>query len=559
MYWLEPVMLMAPFFRTFALAFLACSLIGCNTYSSAREKKAKVKKDSLRTALMLKAIKSPSKSPEEQIGRFLNVAKLASITLENRPNHEEARRDYNFAVARVFEIVNDNNLKPWVTPLKCPGYDGDWVFSLKTDGNPIHNPSLFRILPADRYQFRGKLVKDRTVKEGIGAALITASHPDMDFTKKDPFIMGKRIYYGVTVLLKFDGLNCTAEYYDPLETEEVKLSGHTFPLAADFTAPIALSLAELKPRKEEIGRMFRPDEFAGTARLARLQTYDPKKIPIMCIHGLGDSQATWAPMIETLRGDPEIRKHYQFWFFTFPTGYPYPVMADELRRDMDAMNAAYPGHKKFVVIGHSTGGMIARELMTDSHMTLWNAYFDVPPDKLPLPKSTRQIIEGALIFEHRKDVSRIILCSASLRGSKTAVGFVGKLGRRLIGNSNTLLGSMDDTMKAVSLTKRPTVGKPLVAMPNSIDTLEPNNRFLSTINSIPPHPSIPYHSIIGDRGKGGNLNTTKPVSTDGLVPYWSSHIDGAQSELIIPSGHWTNQHPQGIAEVRRILLDHAGR
>jgi hypothetical protein len=70
---------------------------------------------------------------------------------------------------------------------------------------------------------------------------------------------------------------------------------------------------------------------------------------------------------------------------------------------------------------------------------------------------------------------------------------------------------------------------------------------------------VPYHSIIGDRGKGGNLDHTKPESTDGVVPYWSSHIDGAQSEVIVPSGHWSNQHPMAIAEVRRILYLHLGK
>jgi hypothetical protein len=48
------------------------------------------------------------------------------------------------------------------------------------------------------------------------------------------------------------------------------------------------------------------------------------------------------------------------------------------------------------------------------------------------------------------------------------------------------------------------------------------------------------------------------MSTDGIVPYWSSHLDGAQSELIIPSDHWTNHHPLGIEEVKRILLEHLG-
>ena len=43
---------------------------------------------------------------------------------------------------------------------------------------------------------------------------------------------------------------------------------------------------------------------------------------------------------------------------------------------------------------------------------------------------------------------------------------------------------------------------------------------------------------------------------DGVVPYWSSHLEGAESELIIPSGHWSHLHPDGMAEIRRILLKH---
>jgi hypothetical protein len=41
--------------------------------------------------------------------------------------------------------------------------------------------------------------------------------------------------------------------------------------------------------------------------------------------------------------------------------------------------------------------------------------------------------------------------------------------------------------------------------------------------------------------------------SDGVVPYWSSHMDTAESELIVPSGHDAHQNPQAIAEVERIL------
>ncbi|PYK68567.1 MAG: hypothetical protein DME45_06695 [Verrucomicrobia bacterium] len=42
-------------------------------------------------------------------------------------------------------------------------------------------------------------------------------------------------------------------------------------------------------------------------------------------------------------------------------------------------------------------------------------------------------------------------------------------------------------------------------------------------------------------------------STDGVLAYWSSHLDGAQSELIMPSDHGLPRNLQGIIKVKRIL------
>ena len=44
-------------------------------------------------------------------------------------------------------------------------------------------------------------------------------------------------------------------------------------------------------------------------------------------------------------------------------------------------------------------------------------------------------------------------------------------------------------------------------------------------------------------------------SSDGIVPYWSSHLDGAKSELIVHSGHGAQYDPEAIREVERILKE----
>ena len=87
--------------------------------------------------------------------------------------------------------------------------------------------------------------------------------------------------------------------------------------------------------------------------------------------------------------------------------------------------------------------------------------------------------------------------------------------------------------------------------PNSIDTLSPNDPFVKIMNALPLAKGVPYHSIIGDRGRGDT-----PNSGDGVVPYWSSHVGGAKSEKIVPADHGANQNPKGIAEAVRILKEH---
>jgi hypothetical protein len=65
-------------------------------------------------------------------------------------------------------------------------------------------------------------------------------------------------------------------------------------------------------------------------------------------------------------------------------------------------------------------------------------------------------------------------------------------------------------------------------------------------------PGVPYNTIIGDRGRGDS-----PNSSDGIVPYWSSHMKSAETEHIVPSNHGAHQDPCAIAEVLRILKANA--
>jgi hypothetical protein len=95
--------------------------------------------------------------------------------------------------------------------------------------------------------------------------------------------------------------------------------------------------------------------------------------------------------------------------------------------------------------------------------------------------------------------------------------------------------SLNGSVKAGSGVEKPN----RLHFPTSIDTLSPNNRFVLALNTLPIAAQIPYYSIIGDRGRGDT-----PNSSDGVVAYWSSHLEGAQSERIVPSDHGAHQNKQ---------------
>jgi hypothetical protein len=85
---------------------------------------------------------------------------------------------------------------------------------------------------------------------------------------------------------------------------------------------------------------------------------------------------------------------------------------------------------------------------------------------------------------------------------------------------------------------------------NGIDNLSPSGTALRLLNRL-PLADIPYHSVIGNRKSGGI-----PGGSDGVVPYTSSHLDQAESEIVVKSDHSVQQNPLAIQEIKRILKLH---
>ena len=87
-------------------------------------------------------------------------------------------------------------------------------------------------------------------------------------------------------------------------------------------------------------------------------------------------------------------------------------------------------------------------------------------------------------------------------------------------------------------------------VPSSIDNMTPGNTFLVTLHDTPLAEGVSGHSIIAVKSKGPIFD-----QTDGVVAFKSAHIEGTESEKVVISGHSGSQdHPDSVAEVRRILL-----
>jgi pimeloyl-ACP methyl ester carboxylesterase len=476
----------------------------------------------------------------------LTALQASSRELERNPTNASAIRDYNFGIARIFQIVQEGRLDPWSSPLTIPSPAGDFTLMHQPDPRPEWNPSLYEFTPADEFDVGGKYVTERITRPGIGAPIVAVEREPKN--RRADFAPS-RIYYCVTVVAHFDGRSCVLSFEDPLAKETVFFDGRTVPLAADFTVPLAVMLQQSDPQKHEFARLLNPEKYARTAAIERLQPYDPNKTVVLVIHGLKDSQATWTPMINKLRGDPVIRKHYQFWFYSYPTGYPFPYSAAILRDELDRVEKRFPKMKPMVVIGHSMGGCISRLLLTDSGNTLWMDLFGRPPDEVPLSPRVRQYFREELFFRHRPEIGRVIFIAAPLRGSNLAKGLLGSLSAMIIREAALSSRASQEMMRLTAIEKAEL--KPM-RRSTSVDSLSPRSRFLYAMNTIPITPGVPYDTIIGDRGRGDS-----PNSSDGVVPYWSSHMNDAENECIVPSGHGAHQNPQAIAEVLRILKANA--
>jgi hypothetical protein len=169
-----------------------------------------------------------------------------------------------------------------------------------------------------------------------------------------------------------------------------------------------------------------------------------------------------------------------------------------------------------------------------------------PLNSVTLPADDRDLLLKYFFFHHQTSIDRVIFLSVPHRGSSLAGGVVGSVGNRLIRHSKDPARALKELAK-----ENPGVFVPYYARvnagggPTSLYSIAPNP-LVSSLAALPI--KVPFHSIIGNLGVD-----LGPESTDGLVTYRSAHLDGAESEKVIPAGHYLMGNPEAVAEIKRIL------
>jgi len=454
---------------------------------------------------------------------------------------EEALKLYNFAVARLVESMQASGLKPWEKPVSLAGPTGTYYLSLKSASKAAYDPSTDKLFPADRMQIGGVFFPDRILINGVGAPLV-ATGPG----RKGRWDADKH-FSGMTGLLAFSGRKTTLEIVDPFQTTHTGVAGKERPVAADMSAPIAMTMIEAKPEGFGIKGLFNTTAHLKDAKLIMMQPYRADRTPLIMTHGLSSSPATWVPMYNALISNPKIREKYQIWVFRYPSGLPFPASAALLREEIAAVYEKYPNSSKAVLMGHSMGGLISDLQIRCAGTQYSTEILGKPLDQFDLDPEEHAFLKDALEFEPSPNVSKVIFLATPHRGANMANGFFGRLVASLINLPFNMVALGPKVVSKVTQSKGEEV---IDRFPNSIDTLRPNARVVLALNKIPISSAIPYYSIIGNRD-GGELKE----SSDGIVPYFSAHLDGAKKELVVRADHsGVLRNPEAIAEVQRILL-----
>jgi hypothetical protein len=357
-------------------------------------------------------------------------------------------------------------------------------------------------------------------------------------------------------------LHAVLELHDPLERSSVEVAGLGVSLETDLSTPLAFYLSQPSWDDTKISTLglLKPEKVEKLVGLYMLEPFRKDKIPVVMVHGLWSSPATWMEMFNDLRSDPLVRDNFQFWFYLYPSGKPFFLSAAQMRKDLASMRSRldpskqYPALDQTVLVGHSMGGLVSELQTVESDNRFWSTLSAHPFAELKSEPEIKLALAQTFFFDPNPSIQRVITIGTPHRGSDFSNDFTRWLGHKLIRIPHLIMRGRNELIARNPDSFRQ--GAPL-DVNTSIDSLSPKSPLLPVLLTAPRGPWVKNHNIVGQAPRKGLTGLLMSTDGDGVVSLESAKLENAVSQIVVPADHTSvHRHPQAILEVRRILLKH---
>lgn len=420
------------------------------------------------------------------------------------------------------------------------------------------------LIPAPSLAFAG--LRNQYRRDGIGGELVAATSHSVVSSREDTRAWREMPFPAITAVLRFPG-DSLAEVlatrqvqvhgYDPYRQDTVDVAGSRVPLAADFTAAYGLWLARSGFARQALLTLLGKGDVLESPHVYLLQPYDPNRRIVIMLHGLASSPEAWINVANEVLGDEVLRRNYQIWQVYYPTNLPLPLNNVAIREAITKTLAHFDpagtsvASRDIVMVGHSMGGVLARLMLSSSGDQVWDGImgrFDIHGSRL---RKARQELDPLLRFEPLPQVTRAIFIAAPHRGTPYAERRVARWISGMVRLPVSVLGRFKELTQLL-VDPHGAAPAALDRSLTSIDNLSNQSPFVQAAADLPISPRVRYHSIMGN----DTPTVALALSSDGVVPYSSAHLEGAASEKVVPSWHSVQETPEAILEIRRILHEH---
>ncbi len=485
-------------------------------------------------------------------------AKAAWTSIAENGPTPESLAAYKKATLRAVRELNQH-AQPKAWPKSAMLADGHIISIDQGATHLTWQPRLLDHLEAPS-KIHPSPIKDAR-RPGVGATLTgVREHDAADLDAS--FVYSRGQHLPVTAVLDFGSgskTEATLRLYDPRETTSINIGKQKVTLAADFASPVQDVLDRQSFVKLALGGLLRPGRFGLDQSLFSQEPYRPDKLPIVLVHGLASDPHIWENIVVAMMADPEIAPHVQCWCYLYPTGLPLVASSADLRKRLDLVQRTFSAQTNtappndIMIVGHSMGGLLTRMQVIDSGETFWRTWFTRPPEQVPLDSESSHQLRASLLFKANPKVKEVVFIATPHRGAELADTWLAKIASRLIHAPRSIIHIITSvaTLDVEMINpERLSLDKFGATSVSSLGTKHPS---IQALNCCPIKANC--HSIIGVK----NERVPLEESTDGFVPYHSSHIEKAASEKLVNCGHSCTEHLDTVDEALRIVREHLKR